>query len=149
LSASAPDNPDLELEAIRAAEIDLEALQKRPPTKPPRRRRGEPFLKGPIPWRWLEAAMRLPGRALHVGVLLWKEAGCRKSRTVRLRLTVGPDYGIHPDTLKRGLRALRQSALVTVRHRPGRALEVTLLDAPAPKDPERCQTKWGATWGGD
>ena len=27
------------------------------------------FLKGPIPWAWLGAAVRLPGRALHVA--LW------------------------------------------------------------------------------
>jgi hypothetical protein len=38
--------------------------------KPPRHRSGEKFLKGPIPLLWLIQAGRLPGKALHVGLLL-------------------------------------------------------------------------------
>jgi hypothetical protein len=33
--------------------------------RPPRHRRGERFLKGPIPWPWISAAAALPGKALH------------------------------------------------------------------------------------
>jgi hypothetical protein len=129
--SSMPDKVELDLESIRVGETDLEALRMRPrKMPPPRHRHGEPFLKGPIPWRWMKTAICLPGRALHVAVLLWQEAGCRNNQTVRLRLTVGRDYGVHPDTLKRGLRALEGAGLVTVRHRPGCALEVTLVEAP-------------------
>jgi hypothetical protein len=39
---------------------------------------------------------------------------------------------MHPDTAKRGLRALEAAGLVTIHRHPGRALEVTLLDT----DPE-------------
>ena len=52
-----------------------------PPNRPPRHRSGEKFLKGPIPWAWLQRAFLLPGKALHVALLLWREAGCRRSRT--------------------------------------------------------------------
>jgi hypothetical protein len=35
----------------------------------------ERFLKGPVPLAWLQAAARLPGRSLHVGMVLWYVAG--------------------------------------------------------------------------
>src|SRR5262245_50986483 len=50
---------------------------------------GEPFLRGPIPLWWLDKAGRLPGRVLHVAILLWQEAGCRKCRKVRVNLSAG------------------------------------------------------------
>jgi hypothetical protein len=127
-----PTNDPLDLDALRAPAADLDALRKRPSWKPPRHRPGEAFLKGPVPWPWLRRALTLPGKALHVAVLLWMEAGCRRSRTVRFRLAGTAALGIHPDTAKRGLRALAAAGLVSIRHRPGRALDVTLLDT----DPE-------------
>jgi hypothetical protein len=121
-------NDTFDLDALRATEVDLDALRSRPSGRPPRHRQGEEFLKGPIPWPWLRRALALPGRALHVAVLLWKQAGCQRSRTVRFRLGGAVDLGIHPDTAKRGLRALGAAGLVSIRHHPGQALEVTLLD---------------------
>jgi hypothetical protein len=49
-----------------------------------RHRQGEKFLKGPIPWPWLERAFLLPGKALHVALLLWREAGCRRCRSASM-----------------------------------------------------------------
>jgi hypothetical protein len=109
---------------------DLDALRSRPAKKPPRHRQGEPFLKGPIPWPWLQRAMLLPGKALHVAILLWKESGIRRNRTVRFNLSALAKIGIHPDTARRGLRALASAQLVTVTHHPGQALEVTLWEQP-------------------
>lgn len=117
-----------DVEALRAPEVDLAALARQPSTKPPRHRQGEKFLKGPIPWTWLERAFRLPGKALHVGLLLWREAGCRNSRTVRLCLAGELPGGLNKQSARRGLRQLVGADLVTVRPRPGRGLEVTLLD---------------------
>jgi DNA-binding MarR family transcriptional regulator len=76
-------------------------------------------------------ALRLPGKALHVALLLWQEAGCRRSRTIRFRLAGTADLEMHPDTAKRGLRALEKAGLVSIRRHPGQALEVTLLAAPS------------------
>jgi hypothetical protein len=130
-----PTNDPLDLDALRAPRTDLDALRKRPSWKPPRHRPGEAFLKGPIPWPWLRRACTLPGKALHVAVLLWKEAGCRKSRTVRFRLARAAELTIPRDTAKRGLRALATAGLVSIRLRPGQALEVTLLETdPEPTD---------------
>jgi hypothetical protein len=125
----------LDLNDFKAPEVDLDTLRKVPSQKPPRHRQGEKFLRGPIPWPWVQRALALPGKAVHVALLLWKEAGCRGNRTVRFRLTGAAELGFHPDTAKRGLRALKAAGLVTNRHRPGRALEVTLLETePEPSD---------------
>lgn len=121
-----PFNPD----ALRLGGMDVQALVNRPKTKPPRHRPGGAFLKGPIPWPWLLWAGRLPGKALHVALILWQEAGCRKSRKVRFRLTQAKDLGMHPDTARRGLRALEAAKLVTIHRQPGQCLEVTILDSP-------------------
>jgi hypothetical protein len=118
------------VEALQAPGVDLAALARRPPRKPPHHRQGEKFLKGPIPWPWLQPAFRLPGKALHVALLLWREAGCRRSRTVPLRLAGELPEGLNRQSARRGLRQLVGAGLVTVRQRPGRGLEVTLNDVP-------------------
>lgn len=97
------------------------------PKRPPRHRRGEKFLKGPVPWRWVQAAGRLPGRALLVGMAVWREAGCRKSPTVPLNLS---RLGIPRRTAPRALQALLLAELVTVEHREGRPPLVTLCAVP-------------------
>lgn len=111
-------------------EMDLDAVRQRPSKEPLRPRNGETFLKGPIPWAWLQRAMQLKGKALHVALMLWREAGMRKRRTVRVSLRTTEDCGLSRWTARRGLRALASAQLVTVTHQPGQALEVTLLETP-------------------
>jgi hypothetical protein len=116
------------LEALRLAGPDLKALSEKAPRKLPRHRPGQKFLKGPIPWSWLVQACRLPGKALHVALLLWREAGCARNRTVPFQLSQAPALGMHRDTARRGLRALAEAGLVSVKHRAGQCLQVTILD---------------------
>jgi hypothetical protein len=97
--------------------------------KPPRHRPGEWFLRGPIPWPWLETAAQLPGRALALALCLWREVGRHKRRTVRLCLgQVG--LGVNEQAARRALRVMEVAGLVSVLRKPGRGLEVTLLDLP-------------------
>jgi hypothetical protein len=123
--------------------FDLEWLKLSTPPVPlsphrlPRHKSGEKFVKGPVPWSWIEAAGRLRGQALLVGMLLWREAGCVKSRTVRLSQSRAAGLGMHRDTAKRALRSLQEAGLVSLYRRPGRALDVTLLDAPEKSPTER------------
>jgi hypothetical protein len=124
-----PISDPFDPQALRLTETDSIPLRKSPSTKLPRHRPGGAFLKGPIPWTWLEQAGRLPGKALHVAVLLWKEAGCRKSPTIRFCLAHAAGLRMSPDTARRGLRSLKAAGLVTVRHLAGRCCEVTLLEA--------------------
>jgi hypothetical protein len=118
-------------ESFRLPETDLNSLLNRPRKRPPRHAKGGRFLKGPIPWGWLQRAARLPGKALHVALLLWQEAGCARKRTVRFRLASVASLGMHFDTGRRALRALERAGLVTIRYPSGRSLEVTLQDPPA------------------
>ena len=86
------------------------------------------FLRGPIPWPWLLRAMRQPGRALAVALVLWREAGIRKTMVIPLSQARLRESGIDRYAARRGLRALELNGLVTIRRPPGRCLEVTILD---------------------
>ena len=72
----------------------------------PRHRGGELFVRGPIPWAWLKTAARLPGRALHVGIVLWLESGLRKSAVVALSQQRLRDLGVERHAGYRGLSKL-------------------------------------------
>jgi hypothetical protein len=107
--------------------------------KPPRHRAGEPFLRGPIPWRWLQAALRLPGKALHVAVLLWRQAGFNHNRHLTVKFSqawAAKELQAHFTTVRRSLRDLAKAGLVEVSRRDGRALSVTILIAPNPEQEE-------------
>jgi len=105
------------------------------PTRPwtlPRHCRGEKFLKGPIPLEWLIQAARLPGRALHVGVVLWYQAGLTRVSQVLLPMKLMRAMGLERSSVYRGLHALEAAALISVVRCPGRKPHVTIL--PAPRD---------------
>jgi hypothetical protein len=58
------------------------------------------------------------------------EAGCAKNGRIPFRMSQAISLGMHSDTARRGLKALVTAGLVSLEHRPGRFLEVTLLHAP-------------------
>ncbi len=87
------------------------------------------FLKGPVPWAWIERASALPGKALAVGLSLWRLAGALRSRTVRLGNREVERLGVDRFAKSRALRALREAGLVEVASHQGRAPRVTIRDA--------------------
>ena len=117
-----------DIEALRLKEKDLAALAKKPSTRPPRHLPGGGFLKGPVPLDWLTSAGRLPHQALQVGVLLWVEAGIRRNKTITFCLVRGEAMGLGEYTTRRALRQLQAAGLVSIARKPGRGLEVTILD---------------------
>lgn len=94
--------------------------------KAPRRKSGELFLKGPIPWWWIEKAARLPGQALSVGLVAWHLRGLRRSDTFRLAPSKVRSLGLSPRVARRGLKALENAGLVAVDRHRGRSPDVTL-----------------------
>jgi hypothetical protein len=124
-----PTTDRIDPDTLRASNHDLAALGDHTSTRPPRHRKGELFLKGPIPWIWLLLASRLPGKALQIALLLWKEAGCKNKRTVRFRLKSAAQMGMSIPTARRGLHALAAARLVSIQRLPGQSPKVTLLDA--------------------
>jgi hypothetical protein len=120
-----PQSDPFDLKSLRLSETVSKSLSTK---QPPRHRPGEQFLKGPIPWQWLLEAARLRGKALHIALLLWKTAGCRKSRNVRFCLSQAKSMGMHLDTARRGLRQLAKAGLIEISHRPGQGFEVSLSE---------------------
>ena len=96
----------------------------------PRHRKGEWFLKGPIPGLWLSAVAKLPGKALHVALAVWCESQIRKSTTVTLSHTVASRFGVGRNTAARALSALESAGLIIVDRQSGRCPRVTIT-APA------------------
>ena len=100
--------------------------------KAPRPRHGEPFLKGPIPLAWLEAAARLPGKSLHTGLALWFSAGVTRSSSVPLSNIASQRFGIDRNAKYRALIWLERAGLVSVERGPGRAPMVTIRNREPP-----------------
>jgi hypothetical protein len=132
MSSNKNTPPDtLDLDALRLP-AGLVATTPSPRRRPPRPKRGEHFLKGPISWSWLARAARLPGKALHVGVAVWRLAGMKKAATVSLSLSgLRDEVGVERDAARRGLEALEKAALVHVERHTGRCPRVTLLPVAA------------------
>jgi DNA-binding MarR family transcriptional regulator len=85
-------------------------------------------LRGPIPWPWLTAAGCLPGKALHVAIVLWHIVGLRKSRTVKWQPSKAKPFGMDRHTLYRALNQLEKAGLISVKRLKGRSPIVTLLE---------------------
>lgn len=88
----------------------------------------EPFLAGPIPMSWLDAARAVRGRAIHVALEVWHWRFIKKSMTVKLNLSRLGRFGIARTTAGRALRDLEAAGLVAVKRAPGQAPVVTILD---------------------
>lgn len=95
----------------------------------PRHKAGERFLRGPIPWPWLEAAGRLPGKAMHVAIVLWLLAGINRGRPVKWEPATAATLGVGRHAAYRGLAALERAGLVGVDRRIGRCPVVTIVAA--------------------
>ena len=93
-----------------------------------RRDRAGEFLAGPIPFTWLSVAAQLPGRALHVGLLVWHRS--RVERVSQVSLTAGKreGFGLDRHATSRALSSLEKAGLVSVMRRPGCAPVVQLIN---------------------
>ena len=85
----------------------------------------------PVPEPWLTVAARLSGKALAVGLALWRLAGATKSKTVRLGNREMEIWGVDRNAKSRALRALEQADLIKIEQRPGCLPLVTILTTKA------------------
>jgi len=104
------------------------SIPKPPSQKPPRHKAGEKFLRGPIPWKWLAQAARLPGKAFQVAIAVWFLAGIKDRRTVALSGSALRGMEVDRFATYRGLRALERAGLVSVSRHVGRSPMVTILN---------------------
>jgi hypothetical protein len=117
----------IDLRSLQLGGIDV-LVPPKPKPKLPRHRPGEKFLKGPIPLSWLTRAANLRGKAVHVALALWFQAGVERSATIKLNLSRLQAFGVERSAGSRALTMLAACRLVVVRQRPGCAPIVTILD---------------------
>ena len=105
--------------------VSVKVATKRKPAR--RRPRYRSYLKGPVPWGWVQAATRLGGKALAVGVAIWRQSGMKNTPRVKLSLST-LDMGFDRSSASRALVALERAGLVAVVRAPGCSPLITLID---------------------
>lgn len=90
------------------------------------------FLKGPVDWAWIAEAARLPGKALEVGLCIWRLVGVMKSGTILLSTVEVEALGVDRYAKSRALKALQRAGLITFESRRGRFPRVTLISEARP-----------------
>lgn len=93
----------------------------------PRPNKGEHFIKGPIPLKWIQLASQCGGRGTEVGLLLWYAAGWQKKNPVKFTAAICQQLGVHPKTTKRVLTRMEEAGLIKAEFHRGRSPVVTLL----------------------
>ena len=125
--------------SIDPATLTIEAKTRPRAARPPRHIHGR-FLRGPIAWEWLMTAARLPGRALHVAIVIWDLVWRTDSMSVHLSLTAAAkELVCDRSSASRALAALAVAGLVETKHVSGRKVQVTVLNAPT-NAPEAVET---------
>lgn len=122
-----------DVDALRIPQGTIISTTRRPSS--PKLRQTGRFLKGPIPWPWLERAMSLRGHALHVGIRLWFEAGLVRSDNVSISMTGMAQTGVMRHSASRGLKALEEAGLVSAVRHAGRKPVVTILSTSVATNP--------------
>jgi CRP-like cAMP-binding protein len=86
-----------------------------------------PFLKGPIPMAWLNAAAKLPGKTLNLGLAIWWLAGMAKTKAFKLTGKALVQLGVSRDAASSALKRLEAQGLIRVQRSPGQRPTVEIL----------------------
>ena len=117
---------DIDLERLRLSSITPELkIGKRHTTKT---RLPGKFLKGPVSLAWLAAAAKLPGKTLHLAVVLRFLEGLNSSRTIRLAGSTLRMFGVERQAAYSAVKRLEKIGLVTVERAVGRNPIVTIVE---------------------
>lgn len=114
------------IEGLRL-EPDVAASLATLPAKKDRPRKKKRFIRGPIPAEWIEQAARLPGKALHVAVMIRYLDGFESTGTVKLRPSVRNLYGMDRFSCIRGLDQLEAVGLISVQRKRGSSPVATIM----------------------
>jgi hypothetical protein len=92
--------------------------------RPPRTRRFMP----PIPEWWAAIAMALPGKAYHVGSIVWQECRIHGSPSCKLTRHVWEKFGLHRHTIRGGLKILEEAGLIVLEKSGKRSPLITIVN---------------------
>jgi hypothetical protein len=93
-------------------------------------RRGQRFLKGPLPLPDIAIAARLPAQALALFLAVHHQTALTGKPSVTLPARLLADLGISRGAKSRALQALEKAGLVTVARSRGRAARIQLRTTP-------------------
>jgi hypothetical protein len=92
--------------------------------KPSRTRRFMP----PVPEWWAIIAMALPGKAYHVGSIVWQECRIHASPSCKLTRHVWQKFGLHRHTIRGGLKQLNQAGLIVLEKSGKQSPLITIMN---------------------
>ena len=96
----------------------------------PKHHHGDRFVRGPIPYDWLRAALSFGGKAGNLAWSLWWLAGVERANPIRLTRRALTDFNVSTRAARRLLSDFERAGLVEVARKRGRSPIVT-LKAPA------------------
>ncbi len=89
--------------------------------------KGQKFVRGPIPWNWLEAAAQQSPSSVGVGLVLWFLRGCKNSSVVKFSYKRAAELGVKRKSVYSALKFMEAAGLVSVKRSPGNCPVVTIL----------------------
>jgi DNA-binding transcriptional ArsR family regulator len=107
----------------------VEIAEYRNPVKPieVKPSRTPPFIP-PIPEWWAAIAMPLPGKAYHVGSIIWQQWRINRSASCKLTRHVWEKFGLHRHTVRGGLKALNEAGLIILEKSGKRSPLITIVN---------------------
>lgn len=116
--------PELQLDHLAVPVPGTKPIENKPNSHDGRSR----FLRGPVPLPWLQRAAALPGKALHLGIVLWFLAGVTKRQSgMSLEPSRLREFAVSRHAAYRALGSLEAAQLVRVTRHRGRAARVDLI----------------------
>ena len=88
---------------------------------------GKKFIKGPISLKWISKAARLPGKALHVALVLKFLEGVTRKQKIPLSNRILKIFGVDRYAKARSLKELEKANLIVVTRKRGRSPIVKIL----------------------
>ena len=92
-----------------------------------------PYLRGPIPWDWLQAAIELGSGALPTGLAVWHLRALNQTTTFKASLNQLRKWTrLSEKVTREGVHRLEGSGLIKADRPDGQSLVITLIeDVPA------------------
>lgn len=88
----------------------------------------EASLRGPIAKKWICKAANMPGKSLHLALLIWCATSMNRMQSVTISNVDARSFGLERNAKYRALACLEDEGLISVERRLGKSPLVTLLD---------------------
>ena len=85
------------------------------------------FIKGPIPFKWIQTASLLGANEARMAWLLWFLYGVNKGAAFTVSNNRAAEFGIERRQKYRALSSLEKAGLISVKGRPGTAQKITII----------------------